>query len=90
VTQLDEASSTSRFCNSLALLVDFPCPSGFLNLSFGQIVTKGLENLPESGPVVLAPKQCIPTDVILKKRSLISDQYPASIDIRGTFFSAST
>jgi len=33
---------------------------------------------------------CIQTDVILKKRSLISHQYPASIDIRGTFFSAST
>jgi hypothetical protein len=67
-----------------------PVHRAFLNLYFGQIVTKGLENLPESGPVVLAPKQCIQTDVILKKRSLISHQYPASIDIRGTFFSAST
>lgn len=34
----------------------FPIHRVFLNLYFGKIVTKGLENLPESGPVVLAPK----------------------------------
>jgi 1-acyl-sn-glycerol-3-phosphate acyltransferase len=33
-----------------------PVHRAFVNLYFGQIVTKGLENLPESGPVVLAPK----------------------------------
>ena len=34
----------------------FPVHRVFLNLYFGQIVIKGLEYLPESGPVVLAPK----------------------------------
>ena len=34
----------------------FPVHRAFLNLYFGQIVTQGLEYLPESGPVVLAPK----------------------------------
>jgi hypothetical protein len=69
----------------------FPVHCAFLKLYFGQIVTKGLENLPESGRVVLALFATIKNvRMILKKRSLISHQYPASIDIRGTFFSAST
>jgi 1-acyl-sn-glycerol-3-phosphate acyltransferase len=34
----------------------FPVHRAFVNLYFGQIVTQGLEYLPESGPVVLAPK----------------------------------
>jgi 1-acyl-sn-glycerol-3-phosphate acyltransferase len=34
----------------------FPVHRAFLNLYFGQIITQGLEYLPESGPVVLAPK----------------------------------
>lgn len=34
----------------------FPVHRVFLNLYFSEIVTKGLENLPEFGPVVLAPK----------------------------------
>lgn len=34
----------------------FPIHRVFLKLYFGQIITRGLEYLPESGPVVLAPK----------------------------------
>jgi 1-acyl-sn-glycerol-3-phosphate acyltransferase len=34
----------------------FPVHRAFLKLYFGQIVIKGLEYLPESGSVVLAPK----------------------------------
>src|ERR671933_2836307 len=34
----------------------FPVHRAFVNLYFGQIITQGLEYLPESGPVVLAPK----------------------------------
>ncbi len=34
----------------------FPAHRVFLKLYFGQIVTQGLEDLPESGAVVLAPK----------------------------------
>lgn len=34
----------------------FPVHRIFLSLYFGQIIFQGAENLPESGPVVLAPK----------------------------------
>ncbi|MBE9127804.1 1-acyl-sn-glycerol-3-phosphate acyltransferase [Coleofasciculus sp. LEGE 07092] len=34
----------------------FPIHRVFLNLYFGQIVIEGQENLPDTGPVVLAPK----------------------------------